>query len=157
MKKLNEMTAKELKEMAKEQNIKNWWKMNKEQLIVALSQGNEIEETKEENTKEETQMNKEENISIIEKIYQMLENESDEVKRQIANKLLKDTKKKQEKIEIVVDDETFTFESLRQAHITLSEKYGFTYYGIKALLEGNENHKGYKSMMKDHKVTGKFL
>lgn len=157
MKKLNEMTAKELKEIAKEQSIKNWWKMNKEQLIVALSQGNKVEENKEENIKEETQMNKEENISIIEKVYQMLENESDEVKRQIATKLLKDTKKKQVKIQIFVDDKEYDFESLRQAHVKLSEEYGFTYYGIKALLEGNEKHKGYQSMIKDHKVEGKFL
>ena len=102
-------------------------------------------------------MNKEENISIIEKVYQMLENESDDVKREIANKLLKDTKKKQVKIQIFVDGKEYDFESLRQAHVKLSEKYGFTYYGIKALLEGNEKHKGYQSMIKDHKVEGKFL
>lgn len=157
MKNLNELTAKELKEMAKEQGVKNWWKMNKSQLIDALSE-EKVEDVKvEENPKEEKEMTKDTNKSIIEKVYKMLENESDEVKREAANKLLKDTKKKQVKIQIFVDDKEYDFESLRQAHVKLSEEYGFTYYGIKALLEGNEKHKGYQSMIKDHKVEGKFL
>lgn len=36
MKKLNEMTSAELKKLGKENGVKNWWKMNKSQLIEAL-------------------------------------------------------------------------------------------------------------------------
>lgn len=38
---LNEMTSKQLKELGKEHNVKNWWNLKKEELIKALF---EIEE-----------------------------------------------------------------------------------------------------------------
>lgn len=38
----NEMTSKQLKELAKEQHIKNWWTMKKEELIVALEPPKEV-------------------------------------------------------------------------------------------------------------------
>lgn len=45
MKNLNEMTSKELKEMAKNLHISNWWKMKKEDLITAISSMTEKEKT----------------------------------------------------------------------------------------------------------------
>jgi hypothetical protein len=36
MKKLNEMTSKELKAMAKDAKVKNWWNLKKEELIAEL-------------------------------------------------------------------------------------------------------------------------
>ena len=52
--KMKNMTVNELKEIAKERKIKNWWKMTKEELIEALS--NEEAETQEveEQVEEET-------------------------------------------------------------------------------------------------------
>lgn len=33
----NEMTSKQLKEIAKEKHVKNWWNLRKEELIAALT------------------------------------------------------------------------------------------------------------------------
>lgn len=51
MKNLKEMTSKELKEVAKNLHISNWWKMKKEDLITAIS--SMTEEEKVEGQKEE--------------------------------------------------------------------------------------------------------
>lgn len=49
MKKLNEMTSKELKAMAKDAKVKNWWNLKKEELVNELEK---IEEAKKATKKE---------------------------------------------------------------------------------------------------------
>lgn len=51
-KNLNEMTSKELKEIAKNLHISNWWKMKKEDLIAAISSMTEEEKAKGEKEEE---------------------------------------------------------------------------------------------------------
>lgn len=47
MKKLNEMTSVELTQLGKEKHIKNWWKLNKSQLIEALENHEAVKEYRE--------------------------------------------------------------------------------------------------------------
>lgn len=49
MKNINNMTAKELKEMAKELKVKNWWNLKKAELIAAIQEAQEsVEEVADE-------------------------------------------------------------------------------------------------------------
>lgn len=50
MKNINEMTSKELKEVAKELKVKNWWTLKKAELIAAIEAAQNVEETSEDYT-----------------------------------------------------------------------------------------------------------
>ncbi len=50
MKNINEMTSKELKEVAKELKVKNWWTLKKAELIAAIEAAQNVEETSEDCT-----------------------------------------------------------------------------------------------------------
>lgn len=50
---IENMTAKELKEMAKELKVKNWWNLKKAELIIAIQEAQDESEDAEEVTDEE--------------------------------------------------------------------------------------------------------
>lgn len=61
MKKYEEMTSKELKQLGKEKKVKNWWTLNKAQLVEALL----ALEPKEEKKEEKTQKSRKSNLKVI--------------------------------------------------------------------------------------------
>lgn len=65
MKTLNEMTVKELKEMAKNLKISNWWNLKKEKLIARIEEA-QVQPSDEEFKDEAISINKEENVSEVE-------------------------------------------------------------------------------------------
>ncbi len=77
MKNLNEMTAKELKEKAKELKVANWWNLKKSDLIKGIEAKLEVSNTSEKNTEtaaKDEPMKMSETINTLEHIFDVLNN-----------------------------------------------------------------------------------
>lgn len=79
MKNINEMTSKELKEVAKELKVKNWWTLKKTELIAAIQDAQNEPEDAEEPANEES-------IVETEETTQNESETSDEVAEEKPNK-----------------------------------------------------------------------
>lgn len=92
MKNLNEMTSKELKAMAKELGIKNWWNLTKAALISAIEEVNLDEE--DEDIEELDTIEDEEDIEELESVEDIIGQDSIEDQEADAKRAEAETEKK---------------------------------------------------------------
>jgi carbamoylphosphate synthase small subunit len=68
MKNLNEMTTTELKKLAKDQKVKNWWNLTKADLIKALTPAEPAKKSKKDKTPKKTKIITDDNLITLKEI-----------------------------------------------------------------------------------------
>lgn len=79
---LNEMKSKELKEMARDLGVKNWWTMNKASLIAAIEEMQSVSEEAIEEVVEETHI---EEAAVEAEVVVKVEDQKEEKKQTVTS------------------------------------------------------------------------